>query len=203
MAENHTTTIQISSIEVNKGRYKIRTTGGETYSFFDNWQGNTTTAMETFQATGAVVGTVVDIMYTESASVNQNTGRPIVYKNIQRFMASPGAVPVGGVAPPRTQATQGNGGVRTIGSAVRTLQVDEARLEAEIIGKMAFGFLQSAIENGSLTLDTARGKVDQAVMLAEAVLYKAKGPNRPRSEPETELSDMPFEPWEEEQNAQR
>lgn len=208
MADNHTKTIQVSSIEENKGRYKIKSTGGESFSFFDNWQGNTTPGMETFRKLNVVTGSVVDIVYTESASVNQSTGRPIVYKNIQRFLPSPGATPVGGVAKPPVD----NGG-RTIGNAVRTIQIDEERLESEIIGKTATQFLAAAIQSGNIDLMTARGQVDHAVMLAEALVNAAKGPHRQKlwkreganigGPPETEPGEIPFDPWEDQPHEPR
>lgn len=178
MPENQRKTIQIATVEMANGRYKIRSTGGETYSFFSKSRdGYPTAVFQSFQEHNIQPGSVADIVYVENAGVNQTTGSPITYRNIQEFKPCTGEPTVGPrpATAPAAPRPQGNG--------VKTIMVDEARLETEIIGKMVFGFIQSEIQAGNVTIKVANtaAYVDEAVMLAERVQNQCKGPYRERA----------------------
>lgn len=175
--EKITKTIRIESVEMTNGRYKIKSSRGETYSFFEESKntGKTTTAYNQYKALHLGPGAETEIWYAESEGDYQ--GKPITYRNILTFKPAIGDADGEGVyadQPARRPqpAPAPNG-------AVRTITVDEEFRESEIVGRTATQFLAAAIQHG-LSLAEAQSQVSEAVMLAERLYHLSKGPARAR-----------------------
>jgi hypothetical protein len=182
-----TKTIRVETVEIDpKGRYKIKSTGGQTYSFFKTTRdGKQTAALRSFNENNIQPGMAVEIWYRESQGEWQ--GKAVTYRNIITF--KPALYQVEGErngesAPPRGENSSPKAAYipAPASSSVKTIMVDEARLEAEIIGKTATQFMAAAISAG-LSLSEAQAQVDLAVMLAERLVNASKGPNRKKLTP--------------------
>jgi hypothetical protein len=189
----------IEKISLNDNKGKLLLNDGTWLSWFQtDLKGNITAPHASFQQNHVEEGQTWQIKYTSKPSAD---GR-MIFKNVLSFSPVNGAVP--------QQAQQAQTPKQQTAASVPPVNTDYAQKhEDEVIGKMAFGFmelvtdtasgiLQAAIQSGNVTIQEAsqhvaesvrvagmilqgvRTQVDGTVMLAERMLDSSRGPKRKR-----------------------